>query len=107
MSGKPYRFQECWAGCVLDPPDRYQVCWISGLEGMTDADMFCPGPGRPAADLPANGSKNLQQRLTAFHEYSARYQPFSLPAGGNSQQGSRRSEEHTSDLQSRGPLVCR
>src|SRR5207253_9378798 len=77
------------------PPSRGEAFWLLGL--------FAASIGLPFFALAANGP--LVQAWFVRTDHPSAQDPYFLFAASNI--GSFRSEEHTSELQSRGHLVCR
>src|SRR5699024_11335070 len=66
-----------------------------------------PGPARPVADAAGGGARDRRRRPARPLAARRAAEPCARPARGGAVDRRLRSEEHTSELQSRFDLVCR
>src|SRR5207253_10605923 len=73
------------------------------------SDLFATAQGRPVRSRTARKYRDAGKSRSRLPATGHRYSPLppEPPARGRSQPDERRSEEHTSELQSRGQLLCR
>src|SRR3989475_11160571 len=91
---------------VSDPPRACcgpEVRW-SGVAATSAAGKYT----RTRVPLPGSLSTSIEPPCCRTNPYTvARPSPVPLPTGFVVKNGSKRSEEHTSELQSQSNLVCR